>query len=197
MAEPPKITIDDLIARPGRVSELPDDQVADTLKQIAERSSALRALETQMIWHLATERNGSVASDGFPRLLDAKQIAEHLAVPETWVREQARLGNLPSIKLGHYVRFRLDDVKQYLHRPAPTHLILAMGDQEELDIIHRMHEKEEIWPRSNASTPQTVPAQIADVLTAWITVLWAHAVHENGFFSRLKRRLRNTSPRPS
>jgi excisionase family DNA binding protein len=55
-----------------------------------------------------------VKSDGFPRLMNAGQLAEHLSLPETWVREQARIGELPSIKLGHYVRFRLEDVKRYI-----------------------------------------------------------------------------------
>jgi excisionase family DNA binding protein len=148
MATPPKIPLDDLLAHPASADKLADDQVRDALKQIAERESALKSLESQILWHLLAERTAGENKDGFPKLLNASQLAEHLGVPESWVREQARLGKLPSIKLGHYIRFRLDDVQQYLHRPVLMHLINAMGDKEELDIIHRMHEKEEIWPRS-------------------------------------------------
>jgi excisionase family DNA binding protein len=44
------------------------------------------------------------------RLLDARAIAELLAVPETWVREHARAGTIPHVRLGRYVRFDEDDV---------------------------------------------------------------------------------------
>jgi len=37
------------------------------------------------------------------RLLDAKEIAERLGVPETWVRDQARSGAIPHVRLGKYV----------------------------------------------------------------------------------------------
>ena len=41
-------------------------QVRDILKQIAERTSALQALETQILWRLLAERNSNIDSDGFP-----------------------------------------------------------------------------------------------------------------------------------
>jgi excisionase family DNA binding protein len=186
MATPPKITLDELIMHPHHASGLAEQQVRDTLKEIAERTAALRTLETQILWRLLAESSSGTKSDGFPRLLNAKQLAEHLAVPESWVREQARLGQLPSIKLGHYVRFRLDDVQQYLH-PPPT----APHDP-------RIHfDKEDLWPPYADTTDKTVLAELADVAIAWTTVLWAHAVHENGLISRLRRRLKNTSPKPS
>lgn len=48
------------------------------------------------------------------RLLDAKEVAERLGVPVTWVRESARSGAMPSVQLGRYVRFDLDDVEAWL-----------------------------------------------------------------------------------
>ena len=48
------------------------------------------------------------------RLLDAKAIAERLAVPESWVRETARSGAIPCVRLGRYVRFDLTDVEAWL-----------------------------------------------------------------------------------
>jgi excisionase family DNA binding protein len=185
MADPPKITTDDLIAHPDRAKGLTDEQVPDIVKQIAERTSALKALETQILWRLVAERTVKVKGDEFPRLLNAKELAEHLGVPESWVREQARIGELPSIKLGHYVRFRLDDVQRYLHKPTVMH------------IFGRMDDKEETWPRSKNYTDRNVLAESADVLTAWTTVLWAHAVHENGFISQQRRRLRSIFRKPS
>ena len=75
MPTPPKITLDDLIAQPERAGYISDEQVRETLKQIADRTSALKSLESQIIWRLLTERTSGVAGDGFPRLLDARQFA--------------------------------------------------------------------------------------------------------------------------
>ena len=48
------------------------------------------------------------------RLLDAKETAERLGVPESWVRESARSGAMPCVKLGRYVRFDLADVEAWI-----------------------------------------------------------------------------------
>jgi excisionase family DNA binding protein len=44
------------------------------------------------------------------RLLNATEVAELLAVPESWVREHTRNGSLPRIRLGRYIRYRRDAV---------------------------------------------------------------------------------------
>jgi excisionase family DNA binding protein len=44
------------------------------------------------------------------RLVDAPVVAEHLSVPVSWVREQARAENIPHVRLGRYVRFDLEAV---------------------------------------------------------------------------------------
>jgi excisionase family DNA binding protein len=44
------------------------------------------------------------------RLLTAKEIAEVLGVPESWVREHTRSNAIPHVRLGRYVRYDLDDV---------------------------------------------------------------------------------------
>jgi excisionase family DNA binding protein len=93
--------------------DLGEEQIQLLFAQIAEHTAALKTLEARVRSRLFSERN-QVKSDSIPYLLNAKQLAEHLAVPESWVYEQARIGELPSIKVGHYVRFRLDDVKNYL-----------------------------------------------------------------------------------
>jgi hypothetical protein len=47
-------------------------------------------------------------------LLNASELAQHLHLPESWVRTEERLGRLPSVRLGKYVRFRLSDVERIL-----------------------------------------------------------------------------------
>jgi excisionase family DNA binding protein len=44
------------------------------------------------------------------RLLTAGEIAELLNVPESWVREHTRAGNLPHVTLGRYRRYREEEV---------------------------------------------------------------------------------------
>jgi excisionase family DNA binding protein len=48
------------------------------------------------------------------RLLNAAAIAERLGVPESWVRESARSGAMPCVRLGRYVRFDLEDVEKWI-----------------------------------------------------------------------------------
>ena len=40
------------------------------------------------------------------RLLTAKQLADLLAVPESWVREATREGRIPHLRLGRYRRYQ-------------------------------------------------------------------------------------------
>jgi integrase len=113
-----KLTLDRFIADPDSAGPLNEEQLRDLLIESTERRSALKELEARIIWRLLAERNAGVKSDGFPRLLTAGQLAEQFRVPECWVREQASSGELPNIKLGTYVRFRLDDVKRAIAQTA-------------------------------------------------------------------------------
>lgn len=50
----------------------------------------------------------------FTRLIDAKAAGELLGIPYTWLLAQARAGRIPHHRLGHYVRFNPDDLKEWL-----------------------------------------------------------------------------------
>ncbi len=52
-------------------------------------------------------QNGQQAGD---RLLDAEELADRLKVPVSWVYEQSRQGNIPTHRLGRYIRFNLHEV---------------------------------------------------------------------------------------
>lgn len=47
-------------------------------------------------------------------LVTPEQVADHLAVSEAWVAEQARAGDIPAIKLGRYWRFRMSEIEAWL-----------------------------------------------------------------------------------
>jgi excisionase family DNA binding protein len=48
------------------------------------------------------------------RLLTAKQVAEMLAVPESWVREATRQGRIPHLALGRYRRYQAAEIEAWL-----------------------------------------------------------------------------------
>jgi excisionase family DNA binding protein len=50
----------------------------------------------------------------FTPLIDAKAASVLLGVPYTWLLAQARAGNIPHHRLGHYVRFDPDDLQTWL-----------------------------------------------------------------------------------
>ena len=90
-------------------AELPTDELPALVAELEAAKAAA--------WvRLATPApNPPAASD--TRLLDAKAMAERLQVPESWLREHARQGRIPSVHLGHYVRFN------------PTIVMKALEDQ--------------------------------------------------------------------
>lgn len=48
------------------------------------------------------------------RLLTAGEVAELLAVPESWVREATREGRLPHLCLGRYRRYQRQAIEDWL-----------------------------------------------------------------------------------
>jgi excisionase family DNA binding protein len=62
------------------------------------------------------------------RLLNAKEVADRLGVPESWVRQETRAGRMPHVRLGRYRRYDWDEVVAWLetqrqgqwrrHRPS-------------------------------------------------------------------------------
>ncbi len=48
------------------------------------------------------------------QFMDVKQLSEFLSVPETWVYARTASGEIPHVKLGHYVRFRPSEVIEWL-----------------------------------------------------------------------------------
>src|SRR5262249_14737255 len=42
-------------------------------------------------------------------LVTAEDLASSLKVPVSWVYEQSRQGNIPTVRIGRYIRFRLQE----------------------------------------------------------------------------------------
>jgi len=47
---------------------------------------------------------------GETKLLTPEELADRLQVPRSWVYEQSRQGNIPTHRIGKYVRFNLHEV---------------------------------------------------------------------------------------
>jgi hypothetical protein len=59
-------------------------------------------------------RRGITEAGAFTPLLDAKAAGQLLGVPHTWLLAQARMGQIPHHRLGHYVRFNPHDLESWL-----------------------------------------------------------------------------------
>jgi excisionase family DNA binding protein len=59
-------------------------------------------------------RHRGIETAGFTPLIDAKAASKLLGVPYTWLLAQARAGQIPHHRLGHYVRFNPDDLANWL-----------------------------------------------------------------------------------
>lgn len=55
-------------------------------------------------------------------LLDPDELAAKLKVPVSWVYEQSRQGNIPTHRLGRYIRFDLAEVLASQKKKQPRHL---------------------------------------------------------------------------
>lgn len=48
------------------------------------------------------------------KLLTAAQVATQLAVPKSWIYTAARTGRIPCVRVGRHVRFRREDVDEFI-----------------------------------------------------------------------------------
>lgn len=64
---------------------------------------------------LAVRRDDPCLEDG-QRLADPHELAARLNVPVSWVYQRTRERSIPFIKVGHYCRFDVDEVVDWLRR---------------------------------------------------------------------------------
>ena len=87
----------------------------ETLKRIQQafevQRRALQALEEAMLQGFASQsRNGDA------RLLSVQEVSEQLGMGRSWVYNQIRSGELPSVQLGGTVKIKREDLEQYIQR---------------------------------------------------------------------------------
>jgi excisionase family DNA binding protein len=79
-------------------------------KVLAEYARAQQALLQEVAREAAEQARGLCPLGNGEQLLTAKELAEQLKVPLSWVYEQSRQGNIPTHRVGRYLRFRLSEV---------------------------------------------------------------------------------------
>jgi hypothetical protein len=52
------------------------------------------------------------------RLFEAAEVAERLAVPTSWIRQETRAGRLPCVSLGRYKRYAWPAIEAWLAEQA-------------------------------------------------------------------------------
>jgi len=115
LADQSKFDPDQLLADPSKITRVPVESLPELVAQITLRVGELKHLECMLLSKLFSHRTTcSQSSPDGAQLLSAAQVAEMFDVPETWVREQARFRKLPSVRLGHYVRFKREDMARFL-----------------------------------------------------------------------------------
>lgn len=80
-------------------------------------------LADEQVVQLADLISARLIAEQRPRLLDAKQAAERLGVPESWIRREAQADRLPHVHLGHYLRFQPDELEAWWRKRSegPSH----------------------------------------------------------------------------
>ncbi len=88
------------------------DETLKRLRQAFEvQRRALQALEEAMLEGFAKQsRNGA------RRLLSVPEVSEQLGMGRSWVYNQIRSGELPSVQLGGTVKIKREDLEQYIQR---------------------------------------------------------------------------------
>ena len=93
---------------------MPDDSDRlESLKQALQaHRKALDALDDALLAELEslTKHNGA----GGHQLLSLKEVCQELGMSKGWVYQRIRSGQIPSVKLGHNIKVRREDLDAYL-----------------------------------------------------------------------------------
>jgi excisionase family DNA binding protein len=101
----------------------------ETLKRIQQafeiQRRALQALEEAILQGLEQQ-----SRDGNHRLLSVQEVSERLGMGRSWVYNQIRSGELPSVQLGGTVKIKREDLEQYIQSHHRSSSFKA-GEEEE------------------------------------------------------------------
>jgi excisionase family DNA binding protein len=92
-------------------------QALDAVRQALETlESALIEFEEQALG--GDEEGQRVQSGTSFQLLSIAEVCQELGMGKSWVYRRIKSGEIPSVKLGHNIKVRREDLEQYLRQPA-------------------------------------------------------------------------------
>jgi excisionase family DNA binding protein len=77
---------------------------------LVKLAAAQASLQTRLLMHGVQGRNDGEQET----LLEAKDVAVWLGVKEDYVRDLGRKGEIPTVKIGKYVRFERNSIRQWI-----------------------------------------------------------------------------------
>ena len=92
---------------------MPDDSDRlESLKQALQaHRKALDALDDALLAELESLAKHNGAGH---KLLSLKEVCQELGMSKGWVYQRIRSGEIPSVKLGHNIKVRREDLEAYL-----------------------------------------------------------------------------------
>jgi excisionase family DNA binding protein len=107
-------SLDEIARDPARAAELSATGATDLLGVCESEITRYQRVRDLLLIRAAVASNSGPEHGDNGRLLDSFEAAARLGVPETWVRAMARQRKLPSVRLGHYIRFRPADLDDFV-----------------------------------------------------------------------------------
>jgi len=93
--------------------DVPVEQIPALLVKLA---AAQARLQLRLLMHRAQ----SSRNEESETLLEAKDVADWLGVKEDYVRDLGRRGEIPTVKIGKYVRFERDSIRKWIAHPRES-----------------------------------------------------------------------------
>lgn len=106
----PPVELADLLRDPARAAEIPPEQIPALLAQLAAIQSALAARL------LVVNGQGSPEALAEDRWLTIPEVAERLCLARAYCYELARRGDLPTVRVGKYLRVSLAALREWTAR---------------------------------------------------------------------------------
>ena len=101
------------------------DETLNRIQQAFEvQRRALQALEEAILQGFEKH-----SRDGDNRLLSVQEVCEQLGMGRSWVYNQIRSGELPSVQLGGTVKIKHEDLEEYIQRHH-SHSSFKAGKEE-------------------------------------------------------------------
>ncbi len=77
---------------------------------MSDTTATLETALESLLRRIVREELQSLENGNAAELLTPEELAARLKVPLSWVYEQSRQGNIPTRRLGRYIRFNLHEV---------------------------------------------------------------------------------------